>query len=164
MKTADGPDVYGYTIFCDDIRTEVDGKLTYVGSYIGYLMAGSFPLMLPKFGFHFHYMQKKSVAVPATKIIMVLPGASEDSPSLSLDIPPEVSQEAMQNASKTSSDLGIDAVYTTVGGPVVLTNLILPHPGVLMIRAVRGDELIRLGSLQILQGPRPKPEMKEAAN
>jgi hypothetical protein len=30
MKTPIGPDAYGYTIFCEDIRTEVGGKLTYV--------------------------------------------------------------------------------------------------------------------------------------
>jgi hypothetical protein len=27
------PDFYGYSIFCDDIRLEIDGKVTYVGAY-----------------------------------------------------------------------------------------------------------------------------------
>ena len=37
------------TIFCDDIRDEVSGKVTYVGTYMSHLYAKNFPLSLPKF-------------------------------------------------------------------------------------------------------------------
>lgn len=37
------------TIFCDDIRQEVGGKLTYVGAYSGSMLAEQFPIALPKF-------------------------------------------------------------------------------------------------------------------
>lgn len=37
------------TLYCDDIRQEVGGKLTYVGAYAGSLLVSSFPAVLPKF-------------------------------------------------------------------------------------------------------------------
>ena len=37
------------TIYCDDIRQEIGGKLTYVGVYSGSLLAAAFPVALPKF-------------------------------------------------------------------------------------------------------------------
>lgn len=36
------------TIFCDDIRHEVGGKLSYIGVYSGHLFVPSFPVTLPK--------------------------------------------------------------------------------------------------------------------
>lgn len=37
-----------HTIFCDDIRHEVSGKLTYVGVYSGKMFVPAFPTTLPK--------------------------------------------------------------------------------------------------------------------
>lgn len=36
------------TIFCDDIRHELGGKLSYIGVYSGHLFVPSFPVTLPK--------------------------------------------------------------------------------------------------------------------
>ena len=36
------------TIFCDDIRHEVGGKLSYIGVYSGQMFVPSFPITLPK--------------------------------------------------------------------------------------------------------------------
>lgn len=45
---ADGPDIYGYTIFCDDIRVEAAGKLIYIGAYGGeMILNGTLPFVLP---------------------------------------------------------------------------------------------------------------------
>src|SRR6266849_4932270 len=38
LETAPAPDFYGNTIFCDDIRLELEGKITYVGVYTGSLL------------------------------------------------------------------------------------------------------------------------------
>lgn len=37
------------SIFCDDLRQEVGGKLTFVGVYTGALWVSSFPTLLPRF-------------------------------------------------------------------------------------------------------------------
>jgi hypothetical protein len=36
------------TLFCDDIRHEVGGKLSYIGVYSGGLFVRAFPVTLPK--------------------------------------------------------------------------------------------------------------------
>jgi len=36
------------TIFCDDIRHELGGKLSYIGVYSGHLFVPAFPVTLPK--------------------------------------------------------------------------------------------------------------------
>jgi hypothetical protein len=36
------------TIFCDDIRHELGGKLSYIGVYSGHLFVPTFPVTLPK--------------------------------------------------------------------------------------------------------------------
>ena len=37
------------TTFCDDIRQEIGGKLSYMGVYSSDLYVGGFPITLPKF-------------------------------------------------------------------------------------------------------------------
>lgn len=40
---------YGHVVFCDDVRQEIDGKLTLVGVYNGNLTVfGGFPAVLPR--------------------------------------------------------------------------------------------------------------------
>ncbi|MEJ5207462.1 hypothetical protein [Denitratimonas sp. CY0512] len=39
---------YAYAIYCDDIRQEISGKVTLVGTYTGSLLVRSFPVTLPK--------------------------------------------------------------------------------------------------------------------
>jgi hypothetical protein len=40
---------YGHVVFCDDVRREIDGKLTLVGVYNGNLTVfGGFPAVLPR--------------------------------------------------------------------------------------------------------------------
>ena len=38
-----------FTTFCDDIRQEIGGKLSYMGVYSSDLYVGGFPITLPKF-------------------------------------------------------------------------------------------------------------------
>lgn len=38
----------GHTIFCDDIRHETTGKVTYVGSYGSHMFVASVPAIVPK--------------------------------------------------------------------------------------------------------------------
>ena len=46
---------YGYAIFCDDIRNEPGGKLTFVGCYNAVMFTErEYPIVLPKFCIHFH--------------------------------------------------------------------------------------------------------------
>ena len=46
----------------------------------------------------------------------------------------------------------------------MFTNLAINEPGDIRVRAIRGDEYIRLGRLQISQHPNFVTPVKEAAN
>jgi hypothetical protein len=154
MIVADSPDVYGYTIFCDDIRVEVGGKLTYVGAYQGTMVVqGTFPLLLPKFAMHFVYMQRRPNIVPPTKIIVVTPGTTEEDPAIGIEIPEAAALQAITN-SETLAGIGTETAYAAMQGPIMLTNFVIAEPGIVKVRAIRGDQFIRLGSLRVLQDPK----------
>ena len=50
---------FGYTIFCDDVRNEINGKVTLVGVYAGdVIVLGTLPVTLPKLGLSVNYHEK----------------------------------------------------------------------------------------------------------
>ena len=67
IETYPVPDFFGHTVFCDDIRFEMDGKLTFVGVYANGVMPtpADFPLTLPKFCFSLIFNQRKDLFVPS---------------------------------------------------------------------------------------------------
>ena len=154
MITADGPEVYGYTIFCDDVRVEVGGKLTYVGAYHGTMIVqGTFPMVLPKFAMHFFYLQRRQPnIIPPTKVLVLTPGTNEDNPAVSIEIPEGDFLKGMANIEAKSVGRA-EPNYILLGGPILMTNFAIKEPGEIKVRAVRGEQYIRLGTLQILQDP-----------
>ena len=158
MIVAESPDIYGYTIFCDDIRQEIAGKLTYVGAYHGTMIVnGQFPFLLPRFAMHFFYLQKKSVAIPPSKIVVVTPGTSEDDPFMTIEVPEEQATSAVENARQLENAPGVTSpTFVSASSPVMLTNLVIQEAGFIKVRAVRGDEFIRLGTLRVMLAPGPQ--------
>jgi hypothetical protein len=154
MITADAPEAYGYTIFCDDIRAEVGGKLTYVGCYAGTMFAPTFPITLPKFCLGIVYMQQNDKIVLPIKIWVFLPGDDEDKPSIQAEGSPEDDIAAARAAREARVALGgstEELGYATVYSQFAVAGFVLKQPGVIRVRAVRGDQLIRLGSLEVLR-------------
>jgi hypothetical protein len=151
MITAEAPEVYGYTIFCDDIRAEVGGKFTYVGAYSGNMFVqGEFPLTIPKFALGVVYMQRHDKIILPVKFWVFFPGDDEDKPSMQVEAPPEATQQIAIAAAQQKMD------YATAYMHFGIANLVIREPGTMKVRAVRGDELIRLGALQILRAPTPE--------
>src|SRR5262249_39756655 len=96
MITADSPEAFGYTIFCDDIRIEVGGKLTYVGVYTGRMFVhGSFPVTVPKLALGITYMQRHDKLVWPITYWIFLPGDGEDKPSIIAEMPEESAGDAI---------------------------------------------------------------------
>ncbi|WP_092190778.1 DUF6941 family protein [Bradyrhizobium sp. cf659] len=139
MIEVDTPEVYGYTIFCDDIRFEQQGKITLVGIYGGSLIIhGEFPTTLPKFGIHVNFRQHKSAYASGLKLLIFLPGDSEEKASfeIEMDSPPD----AVDGLPPTMSVVGTIA-------NVVLSPLVLPTTGPIKVRMIRDGKLYKLGSL-----------------
>jgi len=142
MITEPAPDFVGRAIFCDDIRFEIDQKITYVGVYSGGMTIRSdFPATIPKFGISITFAQKKELFIPSIGIKVFMPGDPDDKPSIEAEaaLPQELQ-------SKVSSSQG---PMILLGTNIILSPFTIQSPGVIRVRALREGVLHRLGALQV---------------
>jgi len=152
MKLVDAPDAWGYTIFCDDIRVEIGHKLTYVEVYGGRMLVhGAFPAAISKLCLGIVYYQRLSKGVLPVKINVFLPGDPDEKPSVQAEMPPEATQHAVESSEALESRAHTKPAssFVTANMQLALTPLTISQPGLILVRAVRGDELIRLGTLVV---------------
>jgi hypothetical protein len=153
MNLLDASDVFGYTIFCDDIRVEIGNKITYVGSYSGRMVVhGQFPVVIPKLCLAVIYFQRRSKVILPVRINILLPGDTEERPSIHAEMPEDASRQAIESARELAERMGTEASssYTTALMQFALSPLSLLQPGLMKVRAVRGEDLVRLGSMEIV--------------
>lgn len=146
IETVDTPDVFGHTIFCDDIRFEADGKMSFIGSYGGAMTVhAAFPAALPKFGFAVTLWQAVQVARKDFVVKIFLPGDDEEKA-------PPIEMRGDPNA---IPDPGPEAKFLVASMQFLSAPLVLKSPGVIRSRALIDGKLYRLGSLSVSQGPIP---------
>ena len=154
METAPPPEAFGHVIFCDDIRNEIGNKLTFVGCYFGdMLITSDFPAVIPRFCLAVDYSQQRGKIIMPIKFVVFLPGDPEDKPSIEFGTPQEVNEAVLAQAEARTVALGGSPDFATFAAQVGLGNLPIPEPGVMKVRAIRGEQLIRLGSLRISRAP-----------
>jgi hypothetical protein len=153
MYDSDKPS--GYSLFCDDVRQEVGGKLSYIGVYFGAMFVQSFPVTFPKFVVSVTFCEPPEMTMRRTWAVPIkifIPGHTD--PIATAEIPP-ASEQAMDAALK--SDLPPDPdVPKIMMGQVAfaMTPLVLEGPGRIKVRAFyRDDLIIRMGSLRIERMP-----------
>jgi hypothetical protein len=145
------PNAFGYTIFCDDVRFELGGKVSYVGAYQGVLYVHqNFPTSLAKLVLAITYSERLNLSPKPVSIRVSLPGEPEDAPGITAELPLNEIRKAPFPTMGTEMGLPAPEILT-VGLQVVLAPLQLNVPGLLRVRAMRGDELVRLGSLRVLR-------------
>ncbi|WP_422577668.1 DUF6941 family protein [Phenylobacterium sp.] len=131
----------GYTIFCDDVRAEADGRHTYVGVY--QLAAGleSFPAVIPKLGLGVLYRQTKSTPpLPVTLKILFEPADGGETKEL-------VSAEI--EVHKAVNEINQPGGYVTAVAHIVLSPVHIPQPGIMKVRAfAEGRPPTRLGAIE----------------
>lgn len=134
---------FGRTIFCDDIRQEVGGKITIIGVYSGVMFVlGEAPYHLPKFCFLVEYAEGKNANSPPIALQIFLPGDDEEQPSFSFDLPTPPNEIENDPFVEEPSYIGMRI-------PVVLSPFEVPSEGVIKVRMKRGDDYISLGSLAV---------------
>lgn len=146
---------YGMTIFCDDIRTEVGNKTTFVGVYRAVLVIPQqFPAVLPKFAMLIMYREAAGTFQDDVTIRVYLPGDSDEVPSFEAVIP----FSHLRANSVRPVDMPSDGIWThSVDVPVILSPLILKEAGWIRVRAICGENVIRLGALNVISRPPPPP-------
>jgi len=150
-----GERAYGFTLFCDDIRQEIGEKTTFVGTYLAKLIVHQpFPLTLPKFGIALTYFEKVGTCSEKVRFRIFFPGDPPEKPAIEGDIP----MDDLRGTPWTGPN--IDAKDYGPEGPnplhrvdlrFLLAPVVLKQKGLIKVRIMLGDELIRLGALEIDQ-------------
>jgi hypothetical protein len=153
---------FGYSVFCDNIREETGGKHSFMGVYINSLhIHGEFPATLATFGIAVYYYETPGESDEPVTLRVFVPGGEGDPPLVEEELPVAVMRKGA---------LPPDYVPKPDSSPLVLTQamiqmhpLVLKEPGVITVRAYRGDLEVRLGTLAI-RAATPHPGAAAAAS
>jgi hypothetical protein len=160
MALLPAPDIYGYTIFCDDIRQEFDGKFFLIGVYSGVMIVHiPFPAKLPTFAMRATVFQRKKIFIPKVTLRVLLPGENEDTASIQIE-----AGETMEGAIVAATSAEVDSLYPDTQIPnedryvslhanMKFVQFEIKQPGVMKVRAVVGDNIVRLGGIRISPPP-----------
>jgi hypothetical protein len=138
---------YGTTIFCDDIRDELGGKLSLIGVYGPDLIIDApFPALLPKLGILVNARIPIDRTISGLRLIIYAPGDADNVPSVDTELP--------WHPPNTAQELGDppfpDAVVShNFAGRLLLSPFVIKEEGYVRVRLICGDETIRVGALQI---------------
>jgi hypothetical protein len=151
----------GMSIFCDDIRQEINGKVSLIGVYAGDLILfGTLPGILPRLSIRTVYFERPGESSDPIELLVYLPGDPDDKPSMrgmmAFKRPtPEEEKKLIEEYEVYSSDPLITLISHTEIVPLVLT-----QEGLIRVRARRGDLEIKLGSLRVRCPQPPAPPME----
>lgn len=147
MKSIGPTTPYGYTLFCDDLRTEVGNKYSLMGMYTGALhIQGQLPALLPKFVMIISYFERPNESTEPVEIRVFLPGDDESTPSFKTEIPRE-SLKSDNSQIELEEPTPDRLISTRIFAPI--SPLHIKKEGRIKVRAYRGDLEVRLGTLLI---------------
>jgi hypothetical protein len=141
---------FGYSIFCDDIRNEVGGKLSFIGCYNAVMFVSStFPLVLPKFCAHMTVLTDAGQPFLSVVARCYMPGETEPVIEEKIDTPDPAGQ--LELAAKAERHPK-EPQYIAVSASLILSPACIEVPGLIRIRAVvdGGPDEMKLGSLRIV--------------
>ncbi len=144
---------FGYSIFCDDIRNEAGGKLSFIGCYNGVIFVPpKFPLVIPRFCVHLQIFSPAQNPYSSITARCYTPSIETPIFEAPVETPPEADQQALlAGLGKESSA----PLYIVAATSLIFTPLQIHEPGLLRVRAMIDgeDEELRLGSLRIEARP-----------
>ena len=156
----------GRSLFCDDVRQEDNGKQIIIGLYSSEMLVDTFPIILPSFRVLVRYEERIGESDLPVKLTIVAPSGPDESEILifQVDLPRE-SFETVTIPLEANDDPIIAAQIFASFSPIVFT-----HSGRIKVRAFRGEDEIRLGTLRVRLRSEWEEEqhaamkLKEAAN
>lgn len=145
---------FGYTIFCDDIREEVNGKRTLVGMYNSAMIINdAFPVALPRLALYISFIEEVG-ATESVEIKIYLPG-DEELPTHSFTLEVGEARKRAAAAKELASRPKSETFDTIVPhtAVVVLSPLEFRCEGMMRVRVERGGVVYRIGTLQVIGQP-----------
>lgn len=150
MKEIEVPKAYGNSTFCDDIRQEVGGKLSYMGVYNGSMTIHvPFPVLLPKFVIGITYFEKHNQVTSDVSFRVFMPGDAEDAPSARMDVP--MAEHRAKTPPLVDPEFKTHEPVRRADFAFPFTPFLIQQRGFIRVRAFLGDEIVKLGSLKIDQ-------------
>lgn len=119
--------------FCDDIRDEIDGKVTLVGCYMGSLGVSKFPAIIPKLCAYVRLLAPKDREFTQVRLIV----RRDDEVIIDglLEAP-------IEDVPEGDEYTGVQSIYSRI----VIRNLAVAETCVMKVRAIAdGEELAGLG-------------------
>ncbi len=139
---------WGFSLFCDDIRAELGGKLSVMGIYQTEMVFPSnvvFPSIYPKFCILIKYYELRNVFNDDIIVRVFFPGDTKESPSLVLPFPSSV-----RNTTNPAYPLEEDQEHLfNISFPLMLSPFPIKQEGFLKVRAQCGGTTTQLGSLMV---------------
>jgi hypothetical protein len=137
--------IFGYTIFCDDIRQEINNKISYMGIYQDEIIVPSIPFVMKNFCMIIKYVQSRNIEKKPLKVMVYFPD-DEEKPHWEVSIPfDQIDVPIQNNIDREDSRIQIEI-------PVQFSSLILTKTGRIKIRLNRGDsEILKLGSIMVTE-------------
>jgi hypothetical protein len=153
MIEQDPPDVFGHTLFCDDIRQEISGKLIFIGVYHGVMVVhGTFPIALSRLCFSISITQKADLFSPTVGIRIFVPGDSDDAPSIEAEAGESIEGAALKQA-EINSVPESERKFVQIFASMQFENFQIKEAGLIRVRAdVRGKRY-KIGSLRVITTP-----------
>jgi hypothetical protein len=139
---------YGLTFFCDDIRPEGGGKLSYMGVYRESIMVQSaFPVPIAKFVVAINYTERVGRLSEDLLFRVTMPGDDPAKPAFEARVPKEVRSQIPVNPNQDPDDEQVQVFNLHA----VMMNVVLKEKGLIQVRCICGDTVTKLGSLRIDQ-------------
>jgi len=150
---------YGITIFCDDIREELNGKISLIGCYGPDLQFfGNAPVVLPKLAFHIIVRLPCDKPIPPLKLIVFFPGDKDEQPTMLVELPVPENLKQEPESGLEPNVLIPDGMRTYIlRQHFILSPVQITQEGFIRVRLMYGDDKIRLGVLKVQQAPVPSP-------
>lgn len=139
------------TIFCDDIRHELGGKLSYIGVYSGHLFVPAFPVTLPKL------CLALSVITPASQPFRKLElRIFKDDEQLAEGVLDEAQlSEVIEATAEESGNSATEERVQVLNSLFVFSPFQIDGPCRLRVRAVTESEELKGLALSIAQASNP---------
>jgi hypothetical protein len=151
---------FGATIFCDDIREELYGKVSLIGIYsIAFASHAKFPISLPKFGFYITAcFSNDDLPISDVTLQIYLPQDQKDKPSFTKKLEWQMTAEERFDPDPIlfPDPLGV-VQYNTF---VLLGPVVIKQNGFFRVRLLHKDKEIKIGALEAIyiEPPNSSPE------
>jgi hypothetical protein len=146
MKIKRNMPPWGFVTFCDDVRFELEDKISLIGVYSRRLLLPEFPVQLPKFFIYINYFEAFNIDTPELQVNIYLPGNHTSEPNFSQPIP------NMPKLERPNVPVGETSLMAAAVFPIAFSPLVFECAGEIKVRMKRGEEEIALGVLHVEQG------------